>query len=429
MKIQENISLKDFNTFKIDCIARYFFVVKNIEDLLFIINFIKNKSLNIENNKLELEQKKENNIFRYIFLGSGSNILFNTTKDNNIFDGLIIKNEINFLNILENKKEEVELKKDEVFLEVGSGYEWDSFVKYCCEYGYYGLENLSHIPGTVGAAPVQNIGAYGAEVSDYITEVKCIDILESIRYNKIIEKVFTNLECKFAYRDSIFKKINNKNKESKYENKNKKEHRDVNQELFISSVTFRLSKIKKLNLEYKDMQNYILENYIKGNLENGFESKNLTLLQVRDIMINIRNRKMPNWRDKNSLGTAGSFFKNIIISEGEYEKLLSKDFENKIEEELYKNIPAYKTEVKENKTENKENLKIYYKLSSGYIIDKILGMKNMREGDAGTFENQALIIVNYARATGEEVFNFSEKIIQKCFEVTGLTLEREVNII
>ena len=222
-------------------------------------------------------------------------------------------------------------------------------------------------------------------------------MLESAKQNKIIEKVFTNdkNDCEFSYRDSLFKRLENKN-------------------LFIVSVTFKLSKIKKLNLEYKDLQNYILENNL--------DSKNLILLQVRNMIISIRNSKMPNWREGNSLGTAGSFFKNIIISEIQYKKLLRRSFANKTEEELYKNIPAYKIE------ENKK-VKAFYKLSSAYIIDKILGMKNIREGDVGTFENQALIIVNHGEARGQDVFDFSQKIIDECKNKTGLTLEREVNVL
>jgi UDP-N-acetylmuramate dehydrogenase len=369
--ILENVNLKKMNTFKLDITAKYFFEINDAGDIFFIFKYIKDKQEEFKsknNNVTELAC----DIFKYFILGGGSNVLFL----NSFYDGLIIKSNLTSLDVLESVHEGggEAAAQEKTFLKVGSGYQWDSFVKYCCDNNFYGLENLSHIPGTVGAAPVQNIGAYGVEVSDCVFEVECYDI-ENQKF-LILRNTEDKKECDFFYRDSIFKRKN----------------------YFIISVTFILSKEKKFNLEYKDIENYMLENKIK--------EKDLSILGIRNIIINIRNNKMPNWRDEKSQGTAGSFFKNIIVDENTYEKLKKE----------YIDLPFFKLENK-------------YKLPSAYIIDHILNMKNCREGDVGTYKNQALIIVNYENSSGLDVYNFSENIIKKVKKLLDLNLEREVILI
>lgn len=345
IEFKENFSLKNSNTFKIDCVAKCFCVIKNKEDIKNVFEFI------VENN------------LKYFILGGGSNILFK----NKFFDGVIIKNEINFL----------EERGD--FIQVGGGYEWDSFVKYCCDNNIYGFENLSYIPGTVGAAPVQNIGAYGVEVSELIESVGVVDL------DSMEERLLSNRECEFGYRESIFKKHNKK--------------------YFIISVNFKKVKDKRFNLEYKDIQNYLEKNKI--------DKESVDLINIRNMIIDIRNSKLPDWRAEGAPGTAGSFFKNPIISEVEYNKLVLKN-------EIYQNIPAFQSIVAGQK---------FYKLSAGYIMDKILNLKNSNTGNVGVYKNQALVIVNNGQVNGEEIFNYSEEIIKKCKDLLDIELEREVNIL
>jgi len=337
MIIQKDASLKELNTFHVEAAAKYFCEVRNINDL----------ELLRTTDQFINEQK--------LILGGGSNILFV-----NDFDGIVLKNDIGGIEIISESV-------DDVIIEVGAGYDWDKLVEYTINSGYYGLENLSLIPGTVGASPIQNIGAYGVEVKDVIKLVNFVNIDNYEHFT------FSNSECRFDYRNSIFKN-------------------ELKDKVIITSVTFSLSKIEKINSEYVTLQNYFAED----------ESINITPSMVRDAVIEIRRSKLP---DQQELGNAGSFFKNPIISNSEYEKIKSK----------FPDLNGYNV--------NDESIKI----PAGWLIEKC-GLKGKRFGNVGIYEKQALVIVNYGGATGSEIFDLSEKIISEVNDKFNIELMREVNI-
>lgn len=262
MKIQKNISLKKYNTFSIDVKAKYFVKLKGKNEIPGVIE------------SLEFKTCKKHTV-----LGGGSDILF--TRN---FEGFVIKNEIKGIEKRQETKSFVKLK-------VGSGENWDNFVKYCVKNNYYGIENLSLIPGTVGASPIQNIGAYGVEVKDTTYKVEYFN-LETKKYESILNK-----NCKFSYRDSAFKN----------ELKNK---------AIITHVFFELSKKPKFNLTYLP-------------LAKEFENKKPTIQSVRNKVIKIRNSKLPNYK---ILPNAGSFFKNPFVSQKQFKQLSIK----------FTNLPFYK---------------------------------------------------------------------------------------
>ena len=335
-KILENYSLKGHNSFGIEASARYYISFSGIVE---IQDFIKSGLLKG---------------IPWLVLGGGSNILF--TKD---FEGLIIHPLLKGFKILSETDEFVTIQ-------AAAGEVWDDFVKYAVDNNFYGLENLSLIPGSVGASPIQNIGAYGAEVSDVIESVEGIDLATG----KIIE--YKGGECHFGYRDSIFK----------LELKNK---------ILITSVTFRLLKKSELKLDY-------------GNLRE--ESKRLgeiTLQNVRQAVINIRNSKLP---DPVVTGNAGSFFKNPVVPHSVYDSIICK----------YPETPFFKVSDE------------LIKIPAGWLIEKC-GWKGKTQGNVGVHDKQALIIVNKGNATGKEIFGFSESILQCVYTTFGIKLEREVNII
>jgi len=334
MKPAQNISLKEYNTFNIDVNALYSFFCETENDLKHILN-----------SKLVIEK----GIF---VLGSGSNMLF--TED--------VRNPIV---IMQNKgiKQISETEKD-VFLKVAAGEIWDEFVNYCVNHNYGGVENLSLIPGTVGASPVQNIGAYGVEVKEVIEELEAVNI-------KTGEKeVFKNIGCNFAYRNSIFKN-------------------ELKNRYIIINVTFRLSKFPKLKLTY-------------GNLHNEINKNNPSIKDVREAVIRIRKSKLPN---PERLPNAGSFFKNPIISKQQFEMLIKK----------FPELVSYPA------GENK------IKLAAGQLID-LCGFKGRKEKGVGVHEKQALVIVNYDNADGKSILEFSEKIQKAVFLKFGVEIEREVRV-
>ncbi len=338
MRIEKNISLKPFNTFNVDVKAKQFAEVNNLLELKEILS---NKDFNSENK---------------LILGGGSNILF--TKD---FDGIVIK--------LSNSEIEVLTETDDsILIQVDAGVEWDSFVKYTIDNGLSGIENLSSIPGNVGAAPIQNIGAYGVEVKDFIESVNVI-LMDSFE-----EKTLSNAECNFDYRNSIFKN----------ELKNK---------FVITSVVFQLSKDSIINLTYAP-----LKNYFAGKNESEITSRN-----IRDVVISIRESKLP---DPNKIGNAGSFFKNPIITIDKYEKLKAQ----------YSDLNGY--------PESDSKVKI----SAGWLIEKC-GLKGKRIGDVGVHEKQALVIVNYGNATGVEIVEFSKMIQNEVENKFNIKIINEVNIL
>ena len=332
-----NTSLKNYNSFGIDAIS---------------------SSFNIVNSELEITSfLKETNYTQPIILGGGTNILFKNDVDKDILKinlkGIKIYNETNTY----------------VDVSVGAGEKWDDLVKWSIAKNYGGLQNLSLIPGNVGSAPIQNIGAYGVELKE--TFLNC----RAISTDSGSIKVFKNNECKFSYRSSIFKE----------ELKNK---------YIISNVTFRLSKKDhQINFSYEPLR----DNLIK---------KNISIPTINDIsnsVIEIRSSKLP---DPKIIGNCGSFFKNPIISKIDFKNLNQKE----------KNIPFFNISFNE------------IKIPAAWLIEKC-GFKGLREGNTGTHNKHALIIINLGNATGKEIFDFSQKIKKAVLRKFNILLEEEVNII
>lgn len=333
MQIQQNISLKPYNTFGIDVEAEYFTELKDVNDLAAIT---------------ELPYEKH-------ILGGGSNILLTQPVK-----GLLIHNQLKGITI-ENEDD------DYVWLRVQSGEVWHDLVMHTVEQGLGGIENLALIPGTVGASPMQNIGAYGVEAKDTI---------ESVTFWYWNEKKFltySNRDCEFGYRDSIFKQI-------------------LKDKAFITSVVYRLSKRPKYNTSY-------------GAIEQELESMGVQDLSVKAIayaVMSIRKSKLP---DPKIIGNAGSFFKNPTISRTEYDILLDHNPE----------LPSYKVS---------DNL---VKIPAGWLIEQC-GWKGYRIDDMGVHAKQALVLVNYGNAKGNELWQLSGEILRSVKERFGIELEREVQV-
>jgi UDP-N-acetylmuramate dehydrogenase len=336
IRLENDYSLQSYNTFGLAAKAKRFFEFTEPEELVF---FLRNEGLPE----------------KYLILGGGSNVLFSTN-----FDGLVIYPNLPGVG-------EAYEDRNTVFIEAGAGVEWDELVRLSVVYELGGLENLSLIPGKVGAAPVQNIGAYGVEAKDRIYTVRGIDLLtgEHIELN--------NAQCRFAYRDSIFKN----------ELKNK---------IVITSVVFALDKFHDYKLEY-------------GALHHEVKSLgDVNLHNVRQAVINIRKAKLP---DPEIIGNAGSFFKNPIVDAGVAQRII----------EQFDGVPHYAAS---------EKGKI--KLAAGWLIDQC-GWKGYREGNVGVHKDQALVLVNYGGATGKELITLAEKIKTSVNEKFGVELEPEVNIL
>lgn len=337
IRFYENHSLKLHNTFGIDAKAKYFFEFTELEDLAEFL----------DSNKSWKEEK-------LLVLGEGSNVLF---LDD--FDGLVIHPKVpGIISVHEDRQYE--------WFEVGAGEIWDEFVQYAVAYQLGGIENLSLIPGTVGAAPVQNIGAYGQEVCAVVEKIKGYDL------EKETTGEFTVEQCKFAYRDSIFKSY-------------------LKNKFIITSVIFRLEKFPEFNLKY-------------GQLEEKVKDKGeINLRNIRDAVVEIRSSKLPDVKD---LGNAGSFFKNPVVT-SELAAKLKKE---------YSAIPTYPA--------TNGNVK----LAAAWLVEQA-GWKGKREGDVGVHDQQALVVVNYGEASGKQVFDFSVKIKQDVLKKFNIELEREVNCI
>lgn len=335
--IQENINIQAYNTFGIDCNTKYFAPFNSIKDLQSILANPIRKA-----NKL-------------LVLGGGSNLLF--TKD---FNGLIIKNE---LTGIYKVKEDAEY----VWIEAMAGETWHDFVMYAIDHDYGGIENLSLIPGSVGAAPMQNIGAYGVEIKDVFHELEAIHIEtgEQVR--------FTKKRCKFGYRESIFK--------------NRLKHQYI-----ITSVTLRLTKNHEVNTTY-------------GAIETQLNEKNVsrpTIKHISDAVIAIRQSKLP---DPALIGNSGSFFKNPIISNHKFEKLQAK----------FPEVAHYIVDAD------------HVKVAAGWLIDQA-GWKGKTSENFGVHKNQALVLVNYGGAKGKDIYNLSTEILKDIKDKYDINLEREVNI-
>ena len=338
MNIQQNISLKPYNTFGIDVQARYFASFGSVTELEEILNC-----------KLQTTNYK-------LILGGGSNVLF--TKN---VDGFILKNEIKGI-------EPIDEDENYFYVKVGAGENWHQFVLHCLQHNYAGVENLSLIPGNVGASPMQNIGAYGVEIKDVFHQLEAYHLKDKAAHT------FSLNDCEFGYRESVFKK--------KYKD-----------QFVITTVTYRLHKQPHFNTSY---------GAINAELQN-MGVKELSIQAISQAVINIRSSKLPDWK---VVGNAGSFFKNPIIKAEQLIQLKNQ----------YPNIVSFPA------TEG------YVKLAAGWLIEQC-GWKGYRDGDAGCYTKQALVLVNYGNAKGEEIYQLSEKIIQSVKQKFGVDLEREVNII
>jgi UDP-N-acetylmuramate dehydrogenase len=335
--IEHNISLKPYNTFGIDVKAKSFGRFGSLDELK---NLLRNRD-------------KETPLF---ILGGGSNILL--TKDLPFF---VLKNEISGIEIVNETETHVVVK-------VGSGVEWHSFVRYTVEKGWGGIENMSLIPGSVGASPMQNIGAYGAEIKDTFVS------LEALHIDSLEVHTFNREQCRFGYRESVFK-------------------RALKDQYVIISVSYQLSKNPVINTTYGAIQSEI---EVMGVSE-------ITVDTVSQAVMNIRKSKLP---DPKVLGNAGSFFKNPVVPREVFEQIAVN----------YPDVPHYPQESGEEK------------LAAGWLIEKA-GWKGKRTGNCGVHEKQALVLVNYGGSTGGEIYDLSTSIIEDIRAKFGVTLEREVNIL
>jgi UDP-N-acetylmuramate dehydrogenase len=336
MLISENVLLRPYNTFGIAAQARYFAAFTTVDELKELLVQFKDKP--------------------GMILGGGSNVLF--TKD---FDGVILKNELKGISVVSEDA-------DHIYVKAGAGESWHGFVMENIRHNRAGLENLSLIPGNVGASPMQNIGAYGVEIRDTFHSLEALHLQEGT----IV--AFNNEACEFGYRESVFK--------HKYKG-----------QFAILSVTYKLRKQPSFNTSYG-----AIEAELK---QMGVEE--LSIQAVSQAVINIRSSKLP---DPAKIGNAGSFFKNPTVDAATYERLKAG----------FPDVVAYPVQ---------DGL---FKLAAGWLIEQA-GWKGYREGDAGVHAKQALVLVNYGGAKGGDVYALSQKILDSVQEKFGVLLEREVNII
>ena len=334
MEFHSNFSLKNYNTFGIDVKAKKFVSITSIEQLKEVLSI-------------------ENEIF---LLSGGSNMLL--TKD---IDKTVIHIDLKGITILEESN-------DQVVVEVYAGEDWHQFVLWCVNHGLGGIENLSLIPGNVGTCPIQNIGAYGVEVKDVIESVETIEIKSGKT------KTFSNSECEFGYRNSIFKNT-------------------LKGKFVITKVRFKLTKVKhNLNTSYGAIESELSSNNIQ----------NPTIKDISNAVIAIRQSKLP---DPKEIGNSGSFFKNPVISKSHFDRL----------QEKYPKIPSYPID------------EFTVKVPAGWLIETA-GFKGKRFGEAGIHDKQALVLVNHGNACGKEVFEVAKHIQSKIYIDFGIELEIEVNV-
>ena len=335
MDIIQRKSLINLNTFGMDVHAEEFIYIFSKSQLLEVLENHSYEDINI--------------------LGGGSNILL--TKD---LEGLTLKNEIQGIRVISEIN-------NEVLVSVGGGENWHQFVLWTIKNGFGGVENLSLIPGTVGAAPIQNIGAYGVELKDVFVKLEAIDLRTKAPL------VFENKDCEFGYRDSIFK-------------------RALKGKLFITKVYLKLTKKHNVNIGYGAIRDVLSQ----------WKIKTPTVRDVSKAVIHIRESKLPNPAD---IGNSGSFFKNPVIEKAQFEKLKSS----------FPNIVFYSL----------PNGRV--KVPAGWLIEQA-GWKGIRRGDAGCHEKQALVLVNYGKAKGAEIYSLAMDILASVKEKFGIDLTPEVNI-
>lgn len=337
MKIQENISLKPYNTFGIDKKARFFAIASTVDDFREAISFAEKEGIEL------------------FVLGGGSNILLTSDQDK-----LVVKNELKGIEVIASDEDFVSVK-------VGAGEIWHDLVLYAISQNWGGIENLSLIPGTVGASPMQNIGAYGVEIKDVFESLEALH-----RKSKEIHR-FGSSDCEFGYRESVFK------------------HR-LKDQYIILSVTFKLSKKPQLNTEYGAIQETL----------NALNTAIPTVKAISDAVIQIRQSKLP---DPVKIGNAGSFFKNPTISPKQFEQLKTS----------FPGIPGYP---------NEEGVKV----PAGWLIEQA-GWKGHKYGEVGVHDKQALVLVNYGNGDGAKIEELSKKIQQSVQEKFGVALSPEVNFL
>ncbi|MDP1801384.1 MAG: UDP-N-acetylmuramate dehydrogenase [Bacteroidota bacterium] len=338
LDIRNNVNLKTYNTFGIEAFCTYFTEINSIEDFLALLK------TDIYKNNLKL------------ILGGGSNVLFTQN-----FNGIVIKNNLKGIEVVTQDNEAV-------IVRAAAGENWHGFVLWCIEKGFCGLENLSLIPGCIGASPMQNIGAYGVEIKDVFNDLEAINTATGQK------KVFSAAECEFGYRESVFK--------TKYKN-----------QFFIISVSFKLYRQPKLNTTY---------GAINSELE-AMKISNATIKDVSNAVIAIRQSKLPNPAET---GNAGSFFKNPEVAKEKYDEL-KRSFEG---------LVAYPLPNGN------------FKLAAGWLIEQC-GLKGFEKEGAAVHSKQALVLINKNNCSGKAVFELSGYVLQKVFDKFGVTLEREVNII
>lgn len=337
IKEHQNFDLLPYNTFRMNAFAKKAIEISSEEEIIFAIT---NRLFDAEN---------------CLILGGGSNLLFTQN-----YEGCVLINKIQGLSIIKEDK-------NALIIGVGGGMVWHELVLYCIAQNWGGMENLSLIPGTVGAAPIQNIGAYGVELKDIFHSLEAIDLKTGEK------RTFLREECKFGYRESIFKN-------------------EFNGKYFISKVYFSLQKEHKLNFSYGDIKSELAK----------LPNTNYTIKNVSDAVIAIRSSKLPDPKD---IGNCGSFFKNPTIPLTQYDEL----------KEKYPEIPHYP--AGENKV----------KVPAAWLIQQC-GWKGKRFGNYGVHERQALVLVNYGGANGNDIFQLSEDIMQSVSLHFGISLEREVNV-
>ncbi len=338
MYIKYDYSLQHINTFKVNVSAKIYAEVKSVNDLIDICG------------STEFKYHKK------FILGGGSNTLFIEN-----YNGIVVHNSLKGIGIEEEDSETVIVKSF-------AGENWNDVVKFCVQKNLGGIENLTLIPGSIGAAPIQNIGAYGQEIKD------ALHSLEAFEISSGNIKSFTKNECKFGYRNSIFKN----------ELKNK---------IIVTSVKLKLSKRPELNIEYKGLKDALEKAGVK----------HPGIKEVSSVIEKIRSKKLPS---PDKIGNAGSFFKNPIVDKSKFESI-KKDYRD-----MTGNLV------------DEENLKI----SAGWLIEKC-GWKGKRLGNVGTYPEHALIIVNYGGAKGKEIFDFALDIKKSVENQFGISLEFEVNCI
>ncbi|SFD04892.1 UDP-N-acetylmuramate dehydrogenase [Spirosoma endophyticum] len=340
LNIESNVSLKPYNTFGIDATARYWVDISHEEDLttlLHLTDFVDTPKL---------------------ILGGGSNVLLCHN-----FDGLVVKISLQGINVVREDE-------DHIYLTAGAGVNWHELVQFCVKQGYAGLENLSLIPGTVGAAPMQNIGAYGVELEQVFESLTAIHISTGEK------RTFTHADCTFGYRESIFK-------------------RKLKNQFIITSVTFQLDKRPTFHTRYGAIQETLTEM--------GISEENLSIKAISEAVIRIRRSKLP---DPAQIGNAGSFFKNPEIPKSQFDTL----------KDQFPTLPGYP--INDN----------VVKLPAGWLIEQA-GWKGYRLGDAGVHTKQALVLVNYGNATGNEILSLAGKVEESVLIKFGVAISPEVNVV